>query len=143
MPSGLYHRVMHFGVLGPLVVRGPLGGIDVVGGKERLLLAHLVAAGGRLVTVDELSDSMWGDRPPRAPGKALQTYVLRLRNALEPDRRGVPTIVVTEGAGYRLAARDHEVDALRFTQLAAAGRSALDGGRPAEAANIHIFLTGV
>ena len=134
MPSGLYHRVMHFGVLGPLVVRGPLGSIDVVGGKERLLLAHLVAAGGRLVTVDELSDSMWGDRPPRAPGKALQTYVLRLRNALEPDRRGVPTIVVTEGAGYRLAARDHEVDALRFTQLAAAGRGALDAGRPAEAA---------
>ena len=104
-----------------------------MGGKERLLLAHLVAAGGRLVTVDELSDSMWGERPPRAPGKALQTYVLRLRNALEPDRRGVPTIVVTEGAGYRLAA-DHEVDALRFTNLAAAGRGALDAGRPAEAA---------
>ena len=42
MPSGPYHRDMHFGVLGPLVVRGPLGSIDVVGGKERLLLAHLL-----------------------------------------------------------------------------------------------------
>jgi DNA-binding SARP family transcriptional activator/WD40 repeat protein len=134
MPSSQYHRDMHFGVLGPLVVRGPLGSIDVVGGKERLLLAHLLAAAGRLVTVDELADSMWGERPPRAPAKALQTYVLRLRNALEPDRRGVPTIVVTEDPGYRLVVRDHEVDALRFTQLAAAGRSALDGGRPAEAA---------
>ena len=133
MPSRPYHRDMHFGVLGPLVVRGPLGSIDVVGGKERVLLAHLLAAAGRLVTVDA-SDSMWGQRPPRAPGKALQTYVLRLRNALEPDRRGVPTIVVTEGSGYRLAVRDHEVDALRFTQHAAAGRTALDAGRPAEAA---------
>lgn len=71
-----------------------------------------------------------------APAKALQTYVLRLRNALEPDRRGVPTIVVTEGPGYRLAVRDHEVDALRFTQLAGAGRVALDAGRPAEAASL-------
>ena len=133
MPSRPYHRDMHFGVLGPLVVRGPLGSIDVVGGKERLLLAHLLAAAGRLVTVDELSDSMWGERPPRAPGKALQTYVLRLRNALEPDRRGVPTVVVTEGSGYRLVVRDHEVDALRFSQLALAGRSALDARRPAEA----------
>ena len=133
MPSRPYHRDMHFGVLGPLVVRGPLGSIDIVGGKERLLLAHLLAAAGRLVTVDELSDSMWGERPPRAPGKALQTYVLRLRNALEPDRRGVPTVVVTEGSGYRLVVRDHEVDALRFSQLALAGRSALDARRPAEA----------
>lgn len=135
MPSRPYHRDMHFGVLGPLVVRGPLGSIDVVGGKERLLLAHLLSAAGRLVTADELSDSLWGERPPRAPAKALQTYVLRLRNALEPDRRGVPTVVVTEGSGYRLVVRDHEVDALRFTQLASAGRAALDAGRAAEAAS--------
>lgn len=134
MPSDSYHRQMHFGVLGPLVVRGPRGSIEVNGRKERLLLAHLVAAAGRLVTIDELTESLWGERPPRAPGKALQTYVLRLRNALEPDRRGVPTIVVTEGAGYRLVTHDHEIDALQFGRLAAAGRASLDQGRAAEAA---------
>ena len=131
-----YHLAMRFSVLGPLAVRGPRGDVDVVGGKERALLAHLIAAEGRVVPVDELTDSLWGDRPPRAPGKALQTYVLRLRNALEPERRGVPTIVVTEGAGYRLAAADHEIDARRFAQLGAAGRRALDEGRPDEAASI-------
>ncbi|WP_188450390.1 nSTAND1 domain-containing NTPase [Knoellia flava] len=124
---------MEFGVLGPLRVRGAHGVVDVVGGKERLLLAHLVSAGGRMVSVDELSDSLWADQPPRAPGKALQTYVLRLRNALEPDRRGVPTVVLTEGTGYRLAVGSHEVDALRFSSLAEAGRTALDAGRPADA----------
>ena len=129
-----YHLAMRFSVLGPLAVRGARGPVDVVGGKERTLLAHLVSAAGHVVTVDELTVSLWGDHPPRAPGKALQTYVLRLRNALEPERRGVPTIVVTEGAGYRLAAAGHEVDASRFTQLARAGRAALDAGRPDEAA---------
>ena len=129
-----YHRPMEFGVLGPLLVRGSQGVIDVVGGKERLLLAHLVSATGRMVTVDELSESLWGDRPPRAPGKAMQTYVLRLRNALEPERRGVPTVVLTEGSGYRLAVGTHEVDAARFGRLADAGRAALDDGRPSDAA---------
>jgi DNA-binding SARP family transcriptional activator/outer membrane protein assembly factor BamB len=131
-----YHLAMRFSVLGPLAVHGPRGAVDVVGGKERALLAHLVAAGGRVVTVDELADSLWDDQPPRSPGKALQTYVLRLRNALEPERRGVPTIVVTEGAGYRLAVAEHEVDAARFAHLAAAGRAALDAGRPGEATEV-------
>ena len=131
-----YHLAMRFSVLGPLAVHGPRGPVDVVGGKERTLLAHLVAAGGRVVTIDELADSLWDDQPPRSPGKALQTYVLRLRNALEPERRGVPTIVVTEGSGYRLAVSEHEVDAGRFAHLAAAGRAALDAGRPDEAAEI-------
>lgn len=129
-----YHLAMRFSVLGPLVVHGPRGPVDVVGAKERTLLAHLVAAGGRVVTADELSVSLWGDQPPRAPGKALQTYVLRLRNALEPERRGVPTIVVTEGSGYRLAVGEHEVDARRFAHLVTAGRAALDAGRLDEAA---------
>ena len=135
-----YHLAMRFSVLGPLVVHGPRGPVDVVGAKERTLLAHLVAAGGRVVTADELSVSLWGDQPPRAPGKALQTYVLRLRNALEPERRGVPTIVVTEGSGYRLAVGEHEVDARRFAHLVTAGRAALDARRRAR----HpILLRGV
>lgn len=134
MTAPPYHPNVEFEVLGPLVVRGPRGIVDVVGGKERMLLAHLVSAAGRLVTVDELTDSLWGERLPRAPGKALQTYVLRLRNALEPERRGVATLVVTEGAGYRLAVRDQDVDAHRFATLAARGRQALASSRPGEAA---------
>ena len=63
---------MQFCVLGPLSVRGPLGEVEVYGAKERALLAHLVSAGGRVVTVDELTDSLWKGRQPRAPGKALQ-----------------------------------------------------------------------
>src|SRR5215207_1491577 len=101
-----YRSNMEFAVLGPLQVSGELGPIDIAGAKERTLLAHLVACAGRIVTADELIDSLWGDAPPRTAAKSLQTYVLRLRNALEPERRGSPRLLVTDGPGYRLAVPD-------------------------------------
>ena len=79
---------MDFQVLGPL--RASRDGVDceVHGAKERTLLAHLVAYAGQVVPSTALIESLWGDDPPRSAAKSLQTYVLRLRNSLEPDRRG-------------------------------------------------------
>jgi WD40 repeat protein/DNA-binding SARP family transcriptional activator len=112
-----YGSNVEFGVLGPLQVSGERGPIDIAGVKERTLLAHLVACVGRTVTADELIDSLWGDAPPRTAAKSLQTYVLRLRNALEPDRQGAPRLLVTDGPGYRLAVPDDAIDARRFARL--------------------------
>ena len=125
---------MEFAVLGPLQVRGEQGPIDIAGAKERALLAHLIAAAGRVVTVDELVETLWGDSPPRTAGKSLQNNVLRLRNALEPDRHGTPRLLLTEGSGYRLAVPEDAVDAHRFARLVALGRQALDSARPEAAA---------
>lgn len=124
---------MDFSVLGPLRVSNGAGPVEVRGAKERTLLAHLVASAGRMVPSSDLIDSLWGDQPPRSAAKSLQTYVLRLRNALEPDRNGSPTVLVTEGPGYRLAVERTAVDAERFAGLVALGRRALADGR-AEAA---------
>lgn len=88
-PPWAYRTSMEFAVLGPLQVFSERGPIDIRGVKERTLLAHLVACAGQMVTTDELIDSLWGDAPPRTAVKSLQTYVLRLRNALEPDRHGL------------------------------------------------------
>lgn len=125
---------MEFAVLGPLQVHGEHGPVEVAGAKERALLAHLVAAAGRVVPVDELVDTLWGDSPPRSAAKSLQNAVLRLRNALEPDRQGTPRLLITEGHGYRLAVPEDAVDAHRFARLVALGRQALAGGRPDAAA---------
>ena len=69
MPAQPYHRPMEFGVLGPLRVRGAHGVVDVVGGKERLLLAHLVQeqivdAAGDLVTNGVLHGGLLKTIPP-------------------------------------------------------------------------------
>ncbi|WP_345203414.1 BTAD domain-containing putative transcriptional regulator [Fodinibacter luteus] len=125
---------MDFSVLGPLRVEGSRGTIEIRGAKERLLLARLVAAGGRLVPTSELVDTLWGEEPPASAAKSLQTFVLRARNALEPDRAGTPTLLLTEGPGYRLALDPSQVDAERFARLARIGERALADGRPEHAA---------
>ncbi|WP_404383553.1 winged helix-turn-helix domain-containing protein [Knoellia locipacati] len=124
---------MDYSVLGPLRVSNGHGLIEIRGVKERTLLAHLISAGGRLVPSSELIDSLWQDDPPASAGKSLQTFVLRLRNALEPDRQGGPQILLTEGPGYRLAVDPGTVDAERFSRLVTVGRRALEDGRPESA----------
>ena len=125
-----YRSGMDFAVLGPLLVAGSDGPIDVPGVKERTLLAMLVANVGRLVPGATLVEGLWGAVPPRSAVKSLQTYVSRLRNVLEPDRAGEPVVVVTDGPGYRLAVPRTAVDAERFVVLADSGRDSLADDRP-------------
>ena len=117
MPVESYPDVVEYGVLGPLEILGPAGRVELRGSRERLLLAHLLAADGRVVPVGTLIDGLWAEDPPRTAGKALQNIVLRVRRALEPDRSGPPTILVTDSAGYRLVTEALHVDAHRFEAL--------------------------
>ncbi len=119
---------MRFGVLGPLEVIGDDGvPVDVGGRQARVVLAALVAAGGRPVNVDALLEAVWGDRPPATAAGTLQSYISRLRRALP----GAP--LVLDHAGYCLDLTEHTVDLQRFEQLAAAGHRELAAGRPVAA----------
>ena len=129
-----YSDHVDYSVLGPLRVESSSGPVEIRGAKERLLLARLVAAGGHLVPMGDLVDTLWGEEPPASAAKSLQTFVLRLRNALEPDRHGSPTLLLTEGPGYRLALDPAQVDAERFSRLARIGGRSLADGRPENAA---------
>lgn len=128
-----YRAAVRFSVLGSLHVENGDGRIEIRGAKERTLLAHLVSRAGQMVPAADLVDSLWGEAPPRTAGKALQTYVLRLRNALEPDRGGVPTLLVTEGPGYRLDVEDQAIDARRFDALLGLAHRSLAEGQPTAA----------
>ena len=141
LPKGLstvrtrpYSDRVDYSVLGPLRVESSNGPVEIRGAKERMLLARLVAASGRLVPASDLVDTLWGDEPPASAAKSLQTFVLRLRNALEPERNGSPTLLLTEGPGYRLALDPAQVDAERFARLARIGERSLADGRPETAA---------
>ena len=55
---------MEFRILGALdVLDGPRPA-TLAGAKQRLLLAVLLAARGRRVSRDALSDALWPERPP-------------------------------------------------------------------------------
>src|SRR5215470_20330743 len=125
-----------FCLLGPLeVVRSgcvvPLGGR-----RQRAVLALLLLESNRVVSVDRLAEDVWGGHPPPGSVTTLQSYVFRLRRALEPDRLpgDAGAVLVTRDRGYLLRVNRGHLDAAVFEEAGAAGRAALEAGRYAEAA---------
>ncbi|WP_208630590.1 AfsR/SARP family transcriptional regulator, partial [Amycolatopsis kentuckyensis] len=96
--------------------------LPVPGARLQALLVRLALAGGRAVEPAVLVDAVWGEEPPSGTASALQTLVSRLRRALTAG----DGVLVQVAGGYRLAV--DAVDAVRFEQLAAAGRERLRAG---------------
>ena len=77
---------VELGILGPLEVRVAGRPVRVPGARQRALLAALVLHRGHVVPLDRLVDEVFGEAPPREARNALQTYVVRLRQALGAGR---------------------------------------------------------
>jgi predicted ATPase/DNA-binding SARP family transcriptional activator len=122
---------MEFGVLGVVRALRVDGSVVAVGGPQvRALLALLSLDAGRVVTTRRLIDGLYGHHPPADAAHALQSQVSRLRRGL-----GDAGLVEFDQAGYRLAVDPDEVDAHRFSRLAATGRVALAAGEASRAAD--------
>lgn len=65
--------------------------------SERLLIAALVVAEGRVVTVGALAEWIWAGRSHASPRNRVQAVVSGLRRKVAPE-----TLIVTHEAGYRL-----------------------------------------
>ncbi len=116
---------MEFRVLGALEVVGGGGRRVLVTAKRpRALLAVLLVRVGRVVSVDELVEAVWGSAVPEYPRAALHTCVTRLRTALGGE-------VEVEAAvdGYRIVVDESDVDMARF--LAGTAKDDADGLRAA------------
>jgi DNA-binding SARP family transcriptional activator len=100
--------------------------VAVAGGKQKLLLALLLARRGRRVSRDALSEALWPDRASGDSVHALDLQVSRLRKAIGAQR------VVTQDGGYRLDLSDATIDADRFAALVADAQ----GQPPSEAARL-------
>jgi predicted ATPase/DNA-binding SARP family transcriptional activator len=127
-----------FGILGPVQVSLSGRAVPLGGPRQRAVLALLVLEADRVVSLDRLAEGVWAGRTPAAWATTLQTYVFHLRRALEPGRvpGGAGGVLVTSGRGYLLRLGREHLDAARFEDGFAAGRAALEAGRPAEAAEM-------
>ena len=107
---------MEFRVLGTIEVAGPSPGPSPPGAKERAILARLLLAPGRTVSADALLEAAWEGVPREVAARSLPVRVANLRAFLEPGRdRGAPSsLLVRDGAGYRLEVTPEQVDAQRF-----------------------------
>jgi DNA-binding SARP family transcriptional activator len=122
-------------LLGPLVAIRDGRPLDLRGPKQRAVLAALLVARGRAVSVEHLIDGIWGDNAPARVTGTLQAYISNLRRVLEPERSPgePPAVLVTRPHGYALLVPDDAVDARRFERLVAHGRSLLADDRAADA----------
>jgi DNA-binding SARP family transcriptional activator len=111
--------MLAFGVLGPLAVWRNGTAVELLGLRQRTVLARLLVSRGGVVSVDALIDDLWGDELPEQPTPAVQAFVSRLRRQLEPDRqpRSTASMLVTAPPGYALRPSAEQVDGWRFEEL--------------------------
>src|SRR5215469_14455543 len=122
--------VFGVGLLGPVQVVRAGREVALGGPKQRAVLALLLVEAGRVVPAGRLAEDVWRGSPPPGAAKTLRSYVSRLRMVLAPE-----AALAARGGGYAITIEPDQVDAVRFEQLAAAGRAALGRGEPAAAAN--------
>jgi predicted ATPase/DNA-binding SARP family transcriptional activator len=113
---------MYVKVLGPVAAETD-GTTLQLSANQRLLLAVLAAHPGRVVSVDLLTDALWGDEPPRNPAGALQNLVSRLRARLGA---GHADALVTRPPGYGLFLDPTHIDRSEFERQMAAARGSED-----------------
>ena len=119
---------MEFRILGPLEAADDGGPVELTGGKQKALLALLLLDVGRVISVERVIDSLWGDDVPESARKMVQIFVSQLRKQLPPG------LIETRAPGYRVLLAGHTLDLNRFEALQTRGREAFVAGRPREAA---------
>lgn len=113
---------MEYQILGPLEVLRDGHHLNLGGPRQRAVLASLLLAGGRAVSVDTLTEHVWGAQVPPKPLISLRSYLTNLRRIL-----GEATLARSP-LGYHLDTRDDVVDAEEFARLIEAGRKSLAAG---------------
>jgi predicted ATPase/DNA-binding SARP family transcriptional activator len=116
-------------LLGPVLLRRAGEVVPVSSTPQRVVVAGLALARGRVVTVDALIDVLWDDQPPANSVGNLHSYVSRLRRVIGGDR------IVREPAGYRLVLAADELDIERAERLVGEART-IAAAEPANAAEV-------
>src|SRR5688572_9914822 len=125
-----YRALVRVSLLGPLQVDDVPGSVVLGAAKERSLLSALALRPGSIVSTDALIGALWGEDPPAAARKTLQTYVWNLRQALGTE------VIVTEPPGYSLQIGPDDVDVGRFRALVREGEAAMVAGDAATASAV-------
>jgi DNA-binding SARP family transcriptional activator len=117
MASGVW-----FGVLGMLDIQHDGTAVAVSAGKQRAVLAVLLARANRVVSFGELADAVWDGAPAAGARSTIRNYIRVLRQGLGPAAGGR---IVTREPGYLIRLGEDELDLLRFAGLCEKGGAAV------------------
>lgn len=124
---------MEFRVLGPVEVRDGDARVQLGGPKRRALLAVMLLNANRVVAVDRLIGTVWGEAPPATAPAQVQAAVSALRKALGNGGLDGERIV-TRPPGYLVRLQPGELDLQLFERDAGVARQALAEGNVERAA---------
>ncbi|MET7337947.1 BTAD domain-containing putative transcriptional regulator [Nonomuraea sp. NPDC005650] len=123
---------VEFGILGEVGAWVDGRPIDLGPARQRCVLAALLVDANRPVSLDRLTDRVWGDTPPQRAAGTLHSYLSRLRAV-------IPAEIHRGAAGYLLRVREEAVDLHRFRALLARARASDDR----EAARLYGLALGL
>lgn len=118
-------------LLGPFEVTVDEQPVAVDAKAQRKLLAILALEVRSELSVDRISEGLWGEELPNKPTEAVRFHIHGLRNTLG-DAGGR---LVTRSKAYLLDVLAEDIDLNRFYSLVSAGTGALEGGDPSGAAS--------
>jgi len=129
---------VRFLVLGALEVVDGDRTVKVAGQAQRRLLVALLARRGCAVSVDELTEAVWGGAPPPTAERTLSSHLARLRDTL--GRGGGAPLLEHRDSGYRLDTFDADVDVVEFESLLARAAECADHDPALAAASLGAAL---
>jgi DNA-binding SARP family transcriptional activator len=128
-------------LLGPLELTVAGRSVPVGGPGRQALLVALALEVGRVVTVHEIFEAIWDDRPPATALTKLHGHVCALRRDLAqaagPDGAAA---LQTKASGYVLCSHRATTDLLRFDRLLCAAATAVPGDAKERAARLSAAL---
>lgn len=128
---------LRFELLGPVRAWYRDAELDLGSPQQRGVLAVLLLARGRQVSLETLIDALWGDRPPQSAASTVRTYILRLRRCLDLGAvRAGGEVIRLVGDGYSLEPGSAVLDLARFEERVRGARAARDDLDIARAAGL-------
>ncbi|MFF7472134.1 BTAD domain-containing putative transcriptional regulator [Streptomyces sp. NPDC008092] len=120
-------------LLGPLEILVSGVTLSPGGAKPQILFAYLCLNVNRHVSVGNIIEATWGERPPSSAKKNTQLYVSRLRSQFG---RTADVRLITTSDGYQLSVESDRVDLERCQRLWQLGKESLQNGAPKEAGRL-------
>jgi DNA-binding SARP family transcriptional activator len=128
---------VRFEVLGPMRAWYGRTELDLGSPQQRAVLAMLLLARGRQVSLDGLVDGLWEGRVPRSATGTVRTYVSRLRRILDLDAGGQHYGPIESiGDGYLLRLGSALLDLNAFELWLGEARAAREAGDAARGAQL-------
>jgi DNA-binding SARP family transcriptional activator len=143
---------LRFDVLGPLRVRTGRETVAINAQKPQILLALLLIHSDQVVSIEQLTAQIWGDRIPSRARAGVHVYVSQLRKLFASatnrgcqsggdsrdcrdsgDGKDADGPLLTRSPGYHLAVKPGDLDLHLFQSLTDQGHAHAQAGRHEEA----------